>query len=120
MRAISTLAKALSDEGRLRVLLALREQELCVCQITALLQLAMPTVSRHMAVLQQAGLVTSRKSGRWVYYRLTQPPADSPAATALQWVFTTLADHATATADSRKLRTILACDPEDICRQQRG
>ena len=120
METILNLAKALSDEGRLRVLLALRQRELCVCQITALLQLATPTVSRHMAVLQQAGLVTSRKAGRWVFYRLAEVAADSPANHALQWVFNTLHDNPTTRRDSQQICCILACDPEELCRQQRN
>ena len=64
-------AKALAETGRLRVLSVLLDrQELCVCQITALLGLATATVSRHMSLLHAAGLVRSRKQGRWVYYSL--------------------------------------------------
>jgi ArsR family transcriptional regulator len=79
----------------------------------------MPTVSRHMAVLQQAGLVTSRKSGRWVYYRLADTVPGSPAAAALQWVFAALGEDATIVRDHDKLGRILACNPEDLCRQTR-
>jgi len=65
-----TIVKALADENRLRVLCALRDREVCVCEITALLKLAPSTVSKHMAVLRQAHLVEGRKDGRWMYYRL--------------------------------------------------
>jgi len=120
METVLSLAKALSDEGRLRVLLVLRQQELCVCQITALLQLATPTVSRHMAVLQQAGLVTSRKAGRWVFYRLAEVAPESAEGRALSWVFTVLNEDATTQRDSQQMCCILACDPEELCRQQRN
>ena len=70
MREFIDINKALSDESRVRALLALRDQELCVCQLIELLGLAPSTVSKHMTILKQAGLVEGRKDGRWIYYRL--------------------------------------------------
>ena len=63
--------KAMGHPVRLRILAMLRGGELCVCQMTALLDLATSTVSAHLADLKRAGLVTERKDGRWVFYRLT-------------------------------------------------
>ena len=61
--------KALADETRLRILaLLLTEQELCVCDIIAALQLPQSTISRHLAYLRKAGLVTDRRCGLWMYY----------------------------------------------------
>ena len=64
------ITKALAEENRLRILLALDGAELCVCQLVELLELAPSTVSKHMSVLRQARLVESRKDGRWMHYRL--------------------------------------------------
>ena len=64
------VTKALSDSHRVRAFMALRKGELCACQIIELLELAPSTVSKHMSILKQAGLVDSRKDSRWVYYRL--------------------------------------------------
>ena len=61
MDEIINIAKALSDSNRIRTLLALRKQELCVCRIIEILNLAPSTVSKHIAVLKNAGLVESRK-----------------------------------------------------------
>jgi ArsR family transcriptional regulator, arsenate/arsenite/antimonite-responsive transcriptional repressor len=66
------VTKALSDPHRIRALLALRRGELCVCQIIDLFGLAPSTISKHMSILKQAGLVESRKDSRWVYYRLAE------------------------------------------------
>ena len=70
--------KALAHPGRLRLLAMLRGGDLCVCQLTAVLELAASTVSSHLSDLRRAGLVTERKSGKWVHYRLvtTGPLAD--------------------------------------------
>jgi DNA-binding transcriptional ArsR family regulator len=79
MRDCLNITKALSDENRLRMLMALRDGELCVCQLTELMGLAMSTVSKHLSILYQAGLVDARKEGRWMYYSLPGKGA-SPAA----------------------------------------
>jgi arsenate reductase/ArsR family transcriptional regulator len=62
--------KALAHPGRLRMLAMLRGGDLCVCQMTAVLDLAPSTVSSHLSDLRRAGLVAERKSGKWVHYRL--------------------------------------------------
>jgi len=70
MRDFLAITKALSDETRLRLLLALRDQEVCLCQLVELVSLASSTVSKHMSILRQSRLVDGRKDGRWMYYRL--------------------------------------------------
>ena len=62
--------KALAHPGRLRILAMLRGGDLCVCQMTAVLELAASTVSSHLSDLRRAGFVTERKSGKWVHYHL--------------------------------------------------
>ncbi|NOR50980.1 MAG: metalloregulator ArsR/SmtB family transcription factor [Gammaproteobacteria bacterium] len=65
------LFKALSDTTRLRALLLLSSnEELCVCELTYALGLPQPKVSHHLAALRKANLVTDRKVGLWIYYRL--------------------------------------------------
>jgi ArsR family transcriptional regulator, arsenate/arsenite/antimonite-responsive transcriptional repressor len=81
------LAYALSDASRLRALLALENGELCVCKITALLKLAPSTVSKHMSILRDVGLVESRKEGRWIYYRLPTKSQASAIRDTLKLIF---------------------------------
>jgi len=83
---LAQLGRALGDEGRIRALLALSGKEMCACHITALLRLAPSTVSKHMAILRRAGLVTSRKSGRWMHYRATGSGASNDVRDALRLV----------------------------------
>ncbi len=65
------LFEACADETRRRVLLLLLAQgEMCVCDLLAVLELPQPKVSRHLAVLREAEIVTSRRKGTWIYYRL--------------------------------------------------
>ena len=76
--ALVGAVKALAHPGRLRLLAMLRAGDLCVCQMTAVLEFAASTVSAHLRDLRRAGLVTERKSGKWVHYHLvtTGPLAD--------------------------------------------
>ena len=111
------LTKALADETRVRALMALRNQELCVCQIIDFLELAPSTVSRHMAILRQAGLVKGRKQGRWMYYRLAGPQAPVPVKIALDWLDKSLANLRDIRKDEIKILKICRKhQQEDRCR----
>jgi len=76
--------KALSDPGRVTILKLLGARELCACEIIRALGLAQPTISRHMRVLADARLVTARKVGSWVHYRVAENPASPYARTMLE------------------------------------
>ncbi len=62
--------KALGDETRLTILDMLSCGEICACEILEGLDLTQPTISHHMKILQQVGLVKARKDGRWMYYSI--------------------------------------------------
>ncbi len=72
MRDIVESFKALSDENRLKILQHLSCGELCACDIKASLDLTQPTISHHMRVLQQAGIVASEKRGKWTFYSINE------------------------------------------------
>ena len=69
-------------ENRLRLLHLLRGGEVCVCDLTAAFDLSQPTISHHLRVLRDVGLVTAAKRGTWSYYRLV-PDAVEPLRIAL-------------------------------------
>jgi len=110
------IAKALSDENRVRILLALRRGELCVCRLIDLLGLAPSTVSRHMAVLKQAGLVDLRRDGRWIWYRLAGERGRRKVRRALEWVFECVGTSERARRDKKRLKEILKIDREERCK----
>ncbi len=118
MRAFIRITKALADPTRVRVLLALRQRELCVCQLVELLGLAPSTISKHLSLLHTAGLIESRKAERWVYCRLPGREAPVVVREAIDWVQKSLASAAEAEADRRTLKGILKVDPSTICRRQ--
>jgi ArsR family transcriptional regulator, arsenate/arsenite/antimonite-responsive transcriptional repressor len=119
MREFIAVAKAISDPNRARILLALRGGELCVCQITELFGFAPSTVSKHLSILHQAGLIQSRKTERWVFYRLAEVSASRPARAAIDWVHRSLAQSDEAGADAKQLKKIRNADLSEICRRQR-
>ena len=112
--------RALGDENRVRIVLALRRQPLCVCQIVELVQLANSTVSEHLMILKAAGLATARKEGRWVYYRTADKLADCAIGEVLASVFRTLEHDQRLRADVKQLAKILQIDPGELCRRQKS
>ncbi len=62
--------KALANGNRLRILEALRDGELCVCELEAVLEAPQSTVASHLSRLREAGLVRARKDGKWTHYRI--------------------------------------------------
>ena len=117
LSGVSGVLKALAEENRLRVVMCLAERgELCVCQITELLSLAPSTVSKHLSILRQAGLIESRKIGRWVHYRFADSDAGAIVRDCLgKW----LADDEQIHADRVFLEKILKEDPEQLCLRQK-
>jgi ArsR family transcriptional regulator, arsenate/arsenite/antimonite-responsive transcriptional repressor len=84
----AALLKAIADPHRLRILatLARAKSEVCVCDFTEALPLNQPTVSHHLSILKEAGLVTCQRRATWVYYRLA-PDAQRRLKMALSLVF---------------------------------
>ena len=102
MRDFLAVTKALGDESRVRALLSVKDGELCLCQIIEVLGLAPATVSKHMNILQQAGLVRRRKQGKWHFYRLAGAEDGALARRALEWVLHELEDNPVIREDARR------------------
>ena len=75
MQAAVTFAKALADPTRLRVIAALCQRELCVCELCDALEATQSTLSTHLTLLRDAGITRTRKQGKWIYYRLSNEAA---------------------------------------------
>ncbi|HXI92888.1 MAG TPA: metalloregulator ArsR/SmtB family transcription factor [Blastocatellia bacterium] len=79
------LLRALADRTRLRLLNLMGNDEVCVCFFVEILRESQPKISRHLAYLRRAGIVVSRREGKWMHYRITEPP-DLHAARVLSEV----------------------------------
>lgn len=92
---LARIAKALSDDNRLRILDSLREGEKCACELLADLRISQPTLSHHMKILCDAGLVSCRRDSRWAYYS-TNARAIAAVAEELRERFLQVSDAASA------------------------
>jgi DNA-binding transcriptional ArsR family regulator len=106
------VAKALANPARLRILAALEKGECCVCQLTAVLELAPSTVSAHLSELRRAGLLLDRKDGKVVYYRLSESPA---LKVWLRTVFAGLRNDERLEADRDFLKRVKSVDVATFC-----
>jgi ArsR family transcriptional regulator len=105
MKPLNRAMQALSDQNRLTIIKMLGQKELCVCEITSLLGLAQPTVSKHLKILEDAGLVESNRAGSWVNYSL---------ATGEESVYAkTMLNHLADWLDTDpKITAMLSCLPQ--------
>jgi ArsR family transcriptional regulator, arsenate/arsenite/antimonite-responsive transcriptional repressor len=82
MKEFVKVMKALSDPNRVKLVKLLQKEEICVCKLQAALGIAQPTVSKHLKILEDAGIVSRRKEGLWAHYSLTDG-SRSPYAASL-------------------------------------
>jgi len=115
MQEVISVTKALADENRVRILCALNGKKLCVCQIVELLRLAPSTVSKHLSILKQAGLITERKEGKFVFHTLAGRTAKPAVRQIIRWLAKNLADDKQIQNDQKKLEQILRIDPWTLC-----
>lgn len=110
IETIRKTGRALADENRIRILLALAKgKERCVCELTEMLALAAATVSRHAAILLEAGLVEARKEGRWVYYRSAGPERLPIPEETFSWIVESCEKDPKAVRDRNFLKKRIPC-----------
>ena len=102
---IEDLFKALADRTRLRLISLIGDSEVCVCFLVEILHISQPKISRHLAYLKRARIVAARREGKWIHYRLSEPP-DEHAARIFREVRASLAEHPELQRDREKLERI--------------
>jgi ArsR family transcriptional regulator len=107
---IERFFQALGDNTRLRLLNLMGDQEICVCYFVEILNQPQPKISRHLAYLRNAGIVTTRRDGKWMHYRIVMPPNEG-AAKVLQEILQWFKEEKTMQADRTRL-TKACCTPE--------
>ena len=70
IRQLEGFFAALGDATRLKMLKVIADEELCSCEVMAALELTQPTTSHHLGILERAGLLSSRRNGKWVFYKI--------------------------------------------------
>ena len=114
MKTFIKVMKSLSDANRVKLLKMLQHKSMCVCEMQAALQVSQPTVSKHLKLLEDAGLVGFRKDGLWVNYHLTEGSSSPYAASVLGNLRHWLEDDPQIAELVERLPTIRR---EDICRK---
>ena len=102
---LENLFKALADRTRLRLINLIGDSEVCVCFLVEILKTSQPKISRHLAYLRHAQIVAARREGKWMHYRLTEPP-DEHAARILREVRASLGEHPEFQHDREKLERV--------------
>jgi ArsR family transcriptional regulator len=114
MKELVKTARALADPSRVRILMALRERELCVCELCDALSVTQSTLSTHLQVIRNAGLVSARKQGKWMYYTIARKAA--PVVRAwFQSFGDSLKSDATLRQDAKRLASRLALRDNGSC-----
>ena len=107
---IELLFKALADRTRLRLINLIGEDEVCVCFFVEVLNTNQPKISRHLAYLRKAGVVSARRDGKWIHYRIVEPP-DEHAANIFREVRTWLKNDPDMQNDRTRVAQI-CCAPQ--------
>ena len=115
MKSFIKIMKALSDPNRVKILKILQHKsDMCVCELKSLLHIAQPTVSKHLKILEEAGLVEYRKEGLWVNYSLVNGSPNQYATGILRELRTWLEDQSELTDIIKKAPFV---SREQICRK---
>jgi ArsR family transcriptional regulator len=109
---LARLFAALADPTRLRLLNLMAGREVCVCYFVEILKQGQPKVSRHLAYLRNAGIVSSRREGKWMHYSI-QRPGDAAANAILDRVLESIAERPEMQADAARL-THACCVPQRL------
>jgi ArsR family transcriptional regulator, arsenate/arsenite/antimonite-responsive transcriptional repressor len=109
---LDRLFRALGDPTRLRLLNLMAEQEICVCYFTQVIGAPQPKISRHLAYLRKAGIVSARREGKWMHYKLAAPSRPLVAA-ILKSVLDALKQDKKLQRDSQLLNRA-CCGPRSL------
>lgn len=112
MASLDKLFRALADPTRLRILNLISDQEICVCFFVDVLGEGQPKISRHLAYLRSAGIVASRREGKWMHYKL-EMPEDANAAEILRSTLKSLRRDPKMQRDREKLSRA-CCGPRSL------
>ncbi len=105
--------KALSDKNRLRILLMLSRKSLCVCEIKEILNISVSTVSKHLSMLKDIGLVVDEKDGKWVNYMINSTTKDATVQQFILMLPMWLNDDELIASDLAKVQNV---DRNNICK----
>ncbi len=115
MRELMVVLKAVSDKNRMRILKMLEKKKMCVCELSAVLNIKQPSVSKHLTILKNAGLILDERNGQWIDYALCTEKFNRYAPVMQDMIKTWLNNDAVVKADLQKTKTLCR---EELCRRE--
>ncbi|HPD97847.1 MAG TPA: metalloregulator ArsR/SmtB family transcription factor [Synergistales bacterium] len=112
MEKVLVCVKALADIQRIKIAYALSKGELCLCSLQEFLGLSPSTVSRHVSIMKQAGMVESRTDGKWRYFRLIPDIEKTPCGDLLGWLIKNIENDPEIVAQAEQVSLMLEQQPE--------
>ncbi len=104
MKTTVAMLKALSDENRFRIVMMLEQRPLCVCEIDYVLHIAVSTISSHLKILKNAGLIIDVKDGRWIIYKINYE--NKKAVNLIKYLLNNLDDNSLISKDRELVKNI--------------
>jgi ArsR family transcriptional regulator, arsenate/arsenite/antimonite-responsive transcriptional repressor len=114
MRDLLKVFKAAGDKNRLRILKMLEHKNMCVCELSAALGITQPSVSKHMSLLKEAGLVRDEREGQWIIYRLCDEKINQYAPAVLKQLEAWVNDDPCVKHDKKTAATLCR---QEICKK---
>ncbi len=114
MRDAVKVLKAVGDRNRLRIIKMLEQKKMCVCEISAVLQITQPSVSKHLSILKDAGLIHDERSGQWIDYSLCSEHINRYAPVMQDVLHTWLNDDRQILDDREVIKTLCR---EELCKK---
>jgi ArsR family transcriptional regulator, arsenate/arsenite/antimonite-responsive transcriptional repressor len=115
MRILMQVLKAVADRNRMRILKMLEQKKMCVCELAAVLDIKQPSVSKHLSILKNAGLIQDERNGQWIDYSLCRDEHNAYCPELREMFTHWLNDDSIVQSDRQTMKTLCR---EDICRKK--
>jgi ArsR family transcriptional regulator, arsenate/arsenite/antimonite-responsive transcriptional repressor len=114
MKEMVKVFKAVADPNRIRILKMLQKKKMCVCELSAVLGITQPSVSRHLSMLRDAGLVRDERDSQWINYELCEEKVNQYASAIMGHIRTWINEDPRISRDAAMLKTL---NREKLCRK---
>jgi len=114
MRDLIMVLKAVADKNRLRIIKMLEKKKMCVCELSAVLEITQPSVSKHLSILNHAGLTQDNRNGQWIDYSLNNETVNQYAPVIQNTLKNWLNSDTLIKEDLKKAKTV---SREEICKK---
>jgi ArsR family transcriptional regulator, arsenate/arsenite/antimonite-responsive transcriptional repressor len=114
MKEMVKVFKAVADPNRVRILKMLQQKKMCVCELSAVLGITQPSVSRHLGMLRDAGLVRDERNCQWIDYELCEEKVNKYAPALMKHIRTWINEDPRVNRDAAMLKTL---NREKLCKK---